>query len=352
MTYDQEESRYGALKTAELYDPLVAGPSGAAGRWSYAPAMDTPRGIHSATLLEGSACRRAADRCGTVLIAGGATNGPGMCSFSPQSGACPPPLASASLLRPGPELTSIEPTSGPSTGGTKVELKGTSLRGVTRVTFDGVPATNVISDSPTHVTASAPPHGSGSAEVAVITTAGDSRPAPADYGSRRFFTYSSCNVAPAASQVPYPAGYSLIGLPGGLHVASDYYRYGWFNLGGGNTYSSEVAANAVTEAGHGYWAYFSCARPVDLVQTGSTPEASVTFQLGAYHASMLGNPSRSGPASVTGHDFAAAWEPAANGGAGAYRISGYQEAQSLAVGSGTWVFSYRDTTIQLQAPAA
>jgi len=64
---------------------------------------------------------------------------------------------------------------------------------------------------------------------------------------------------------------------------------------------------------------------------------------------MVGNPSGRAPATATGHDFAARWNPTLNGGAGGYQISPYQAPQSLAVGDGIWVFSYRDTTIQLDA---
>ena len=67
--------------------------------------------------------------------------------------------------------------------------------------------------------------------------------------------------------------------------------------------------------------------------------------LGAYRASMVGNPSATSPADVTGHDFAAAWDPDANG----YRVSGYRQPHTLAVGEGSWAFSYVDTTITVSA---
>jgi hypothetical protein len=64
---------------------------------------------------------------------------------------------------------------------------------------------------------------------------------------------------------------------------------------------------------------------------------------------MVGNPSATSPATVSGHDFAAMWDPSLNGGAGGYRISGYRDAQQLAVGQGTWVFAYTDTTVEIRS---
>ena len=73
---------------------------------------------------------------------------------------------------------------------------------------------------------------------------------------------------------------------------------------------------------------------------------SAAFDLGAYHASMVGNPARSS-SSVTGHDFAARWDPSLNDGAGGYHISGYRETQTLAVGEGAWVFSFVQSQIHI-----
>jgi hypothetical protein len=56
---------------------------------------------------------------------------------------------------------------------------------------------------------------------------------------------------------------------------------------------------------------------------------------------MVGNPFSGNPATVTGYDFAARWNPTQNG----YTISGYREAQTLAVGEAMWIFSYANTSI-------
>ncbi|WP_159926814.1 MULTISPECIES: S-layer family protein [Nocardia] len=69
-----------------------------------------------------------------------------------------------------PALVSMEPGSGPETGGNTVTLTGTGLTGTTAVTFDGTPAPTFTVVSDAQITAVAP---AGSSTVdAVVTTAG------------------------------------------------------------------------------------------------------------------------------------------------------------------------------------
>jgi len=81
------------------------------------------------------------------------------------------------------------------------------------------------------------------------------------------------------------------------------------------------------------------------------PSARVGLALAAYSASIVGNPSSSSSATVSGHDFAATWHPEFNAGAGGYEMSGYQHDEGVPLGAGIWVFSYRDTLINIQASA-
>lgn len=159
-------------------------------------------------------------------------------------------------------------------------------------------------------------------------------------------TPACSTVTRGPGRVVYPAGYSLIGLPSGAVVPSQTPLFGWFNLGAGGRYSMQDATSAVI-GGRAYWAWFSCPRLVSLPNSGPV---SVSSALGAYRASMVGNPSATSPATVSGHDFGARWDPSLSGGSGGYRMSAYQEVQQLAVGEGMWAFSYRDTTLQLSAP--
>jgi formylglycine-generating enzyme required for sulfatase activity len=71
-----------------------------------------------------------------------------------------------------PTLTSITPTSGPTTGGTQITLTGTNLSGATSVTVGGVAATSVTLVSPTTVTAITPAGTAGAKSVSVTTAGG------------------------------------------------------------------------------------------------------------------------------------------------------------------------------------
>ncbi|MEU6343499.1 IPT/TIG domain-containing protein [Streptomyces sp. NPDC046977] len=72
-----------------------------------------------------------------------------------------------------PALASLSPNQGPAAGGTTVTLTGTDLSGATAVRFGSTPATSYTVDSPTQITAVAPP-GTGSVPVTVTTPGGTS----------------------------------------------------------------------------------------------------------------------------------------------------------------------------------
>lgn len=168
--------------------------------------------------------------------------------------------------------------------------------------------------------------------------------APESAGTQRRTAAIDCpaDVAPATGQVRFPAGYSLVGLPSPTVVSAQSPLYGWMDQGAGRSYVSRSPAEG-TLPGHGYWAWFACPTLVTLASGSS----SVSLPLEEYHASMVGNPSGTSTATVTGHDFAARWDPNANGGAGGYRVSGYREPQELAVGEGLWTFAYQRTDIRI-----
>lgn len=151
--------------------------------------------------------------------------------------------------------------------------------------------------------------------------------------------------APGPGQRAYGSGYSMVGLPAGTRVDAQSPLYGWFDLGARGSYTTQAGGDPVA-AGRGYWAWFSCPRLVSLTGPGT---GSMDLPLGSYRASMVGNPSGTQAVVVSGHDFAARWDPALNGGAGGYHISGHREEQALPVGEASWVFSYRDTTVALRA---
>ncbi|MGH3750219.1 MAG: IPT/TIG domain-containing protein, partial [Micromonosporaceae bacterium] len=80
-----------------------------------------------------------------------------------------------------PALTSVNPQSGPLSGGNTVTLTGTSLAGTTGVTFGATPATSFTAVSATEITAVAPPGAAGPVQVTATTGGGTSNPV--------FYTY-------------------------------------------------------------------------------------------------------------------------------------------------------------------
>ncbi|MEV6317058.1 IPT/TIG domain-containing protein [Streptomyces sp. NPDC051776] len=72
-----------------------------------------------------------------------------------------------------PVLNSLNPSSGPPTGGTTVTLTGTGLSGATAVTFGTTAAPSFTVVSPTQITATAPP-GTGTVQVTATTPGGTS----------------------------------------------------------------------------------------------------------------------------------------------------------------------------------
>lgn len=137
--------------------------------------------------------------------------------------------------------------------------------------------------------------------------------------------------------------YALVALPGG-QAAGTGALWSWFDQGAEGAYVSNDPRTPL-QAGHGYWAWSACSQVLE-VPAGTR---SVTFPLGAYHASMLGNPSGLAPAEARGHDFAARWDPAGNEGAGAYVMSAYRAPVTLAIGEGAWAFTFVGTEIHIEA---
>ncbi len=154
-----------------------------------------------------------------------------------------------------------------------------------------------------------------------------------------------CGPVPSRGpgQVAYPGGYSLVGLPGGTVLAAGSPLYSWFDQGAGGAYATSSPTSALS-GGRGYWAWSACPRLVTMAAGAPGP---TTMSLGAYRASMVGNPT-SRPVSVSGFDYAARWDARLNDGRGGYHLSGYRQAQTLAPGEGLWVFAYRATTITMQ----
>jgi uncharacterized protein (TIGR03437 family) len=70
-----------------------------------------------------------------------------------------------------PTITTLTPTSGPTSGGTAVTITGTNLSTTDSVTFDGVDSPFTVISS-TAVSAVTPPGAVGAVDVVVTTTGG------------------------------------------------------------------------------------------------------------------------------------------------------------------------------------
>jgi formylglycine-generating enzyme required for sulfatase activity len=81
-------------------------------------------------------------------------------------------LASSPFIYVQQQITSVVPSVGPYSGGTPITVNGQFLAGATAVTVGGVPCTNVVSVSPTQVTAVTPAGSVGPADVVVTCAKG------------------------------------------------------------------------------------------------------------------------------------------------------------------------------------
>ncbi|WAP55073.1 IPT/TIG domain-containing protein [Streptomyces sp. S465] len=107
------------------------------------------------------------------------------------------PLPYTYTPTPTPTLTTLNPTSGPTTGGNTVTLTGTNLTGATSVTFGLNPAT-ILTNSGTQITVSAPAGPPSSVNVTVTTPGGTSNPLPYFYIAAPTVSDLSPHFGPAA----------------------------------------------------------------------------------------------------------------------------------------------------------
>jgi hypothetical protein len=101
-----------------------------------------------------------------------------------------------------PTVTGVNPSSGPTVGGTTVIVTGTGFNCVASVTFGSTPAAGFTVNSPTQITAISPPGAVGPVDVKVTNCNGAS-----PTGSADLFTYiaSGPAVVPTAPVAPVSA---------------------------------------------------------------------------------------------------------------------------------------------------
>ncbi|WP_215543460.1 PxKF domain-containing protein [Amycolatopsis sp. CA-230715] len=106
----------------------------------------------------------------------------------------------AAIPSPTPTVTSVNPASGPKTGGTVVAITGTNFTGATAVHFGATAATSFTVNSATSITATAPASAVvGAVDVTVTTPAGTSATNP---GDRYTYTYSFTGFFPPVDNPP------------------------------------------------------------------------------------------------------------------------------------------------------
>jgi hypothetical protein len=88
-------------------------------------------------------------------------------------GTSSPSQADEFTYAPAPTVTAVNPSSGPTTGGTTVTIAGTNFANASAVKFGSSAASTFVVDSATEITATSPP-GAGTVDVTVTTPGGTS----------------------------------------------------------------------------------------------------------------------------------------------------------------------------------
>src|SRR5206468_172260 len=79
-----------------------------------------------------------------------------------------------------PTVTSVNPTAGPTAGGTSVTIAGTNFTGATSVKFGATNATSFSVDNASQITATSPADAAATVDVTVTTAGGTSATSGAD----------------------------------------------------------------------------------------------------------------------------------------------------------------------------
>ncbi len=109
-----------------------------------------------------------------------------------------------------PTITSLAPTTGPTTGGTSVVITGSAFTGVTSVAFGGTPATSFTVNSDTQVTAVSPVQTPGVVDVTIQNANGGSIPSASSK-----YTYVAAGAAPTVTGLnptsgPFTGGTTVV----------------------------------------------------------------------------------------------------------------------------------------------
>jgi hypothetical protein len=139
-----------------------------------------------------------------------------------------------------PTVTGINPTLGPTTGGTSVVITGCGFTGAVSVHF-GATSASFTFDSDTQITATSPAHAAGTVDVTVTNAIGTSTTSTADQ-----FTYSEvCQNATLTPDKPspQPAGTVVTYTAGATGCSQPVFTW-YFQVPGGSWY---LAKNPSTD---------------------------------------------------------------------------------------------------------
>lgn len=106
---------------------------------------------------------------------------------------------------PAPTVTKLSPKKGPSKGKTTVTITGTNFYGVTAVKFGSVASPQVVIDSPTSISAESPASSTGTVEVTVVSSNGNSAKTAKDRFSFEAPTVTSVNPSSGSTAGAYKA---------------------------------------------------------------------------------------------------------------------------------------------------
>lgn len=138
-----------------------------------------------------------------------------------------------------------------------------------------------------------------------------------------------------AQTVSYPAGWNLVAGPAGSTlVGADGSLY---SFRPGDTAYEVFDVGAPLRACWGYWAYFPTGG--SLAPAASQAVCSAATVSDAWV--MVGNPSTTGPATVSGADQVLIYDP----------VNGYQQTTSVPVGAGAWLLGSGSALLSAPTPA-
>jgi hypothetical protein len=196
-------------------------------------------------------------------------------------GTSPVTSASKFTYTNAPIITGVTPSSGPTTGGTRITITGLQMTTSTKVTFGTVAATSFHVTSATKVTAVDPPQPAGTVNITITSPKGTSI-----VGQLGQFTY----VSP---------GYWEVASDGGIFSFGTAPFYGSM---GGKPLNAPMVGMAATPTGGGYW-------------TVASDGGIFSFGKAQFYGSMGGKPLNKPvvgmAATPTGGGY---WEVASDGG--------------------------------------